>query len=768
MNSVQRAIDLRGLGVDAFVQYKQLLIHYLERFIGELVDASADITARIERIESRGVHALVERAARHQIVDVFATSPGEEDAALRRALDGWNVRWAGLRAWFLGRGDHAPQSEVLRARARAACTALVAALSGIHNRRTQRSDRSADYRALARWFAETPSDDDAHRLSRAAFALAPARHLFIDGETLAAREAEREPAAKSWLEASPIRIAPRFRATGAHVRRGRPSAVVDRSEGRALLERAAHEEVAVLAAARARLSTGARTKLSHLGEFDAEEFETVPQSAQRGAVDASRPARDRGGDVQRRVAVHHVGAGRRRDDRDNRDVARLSDGPRLLHRHPRRVRASRHGRGRRMSDGLSFVEASLRSERQRAVRALLMRPMLSASGPDAEDYARVRLHAEWIREWMQRNTGWRLDIDGEVARLRKTPVNLADATRPTRDRKERPFNRRRYVLLCLALAALERCNRQTTLRQLADEIAGCFVDNPALAAAGVTFDLATYDHRRDLVAAIRLLLNLRILVQVQGDEDQYVAQRGDVLYNVQRAALSRMPAFHRGPSTIAAARLDNRVAALLDEPGPSHEEARNRRIRHRLVRRLLDNPFVLFDDLELDERAYLVRQRAFLAAEIHEATGLVAEVRREGLAMVDDRHELSDVAMPEDGTEGHVTLLVGEFLAEHACREPGAPVTVEAIEVHVAALGKTYGKYWRANARGPGAEVHLVRTAIERLLALRVVQRTEAGVVPRAPIGRYALATEMEANHPTTRSGRARRATNPGGRASEP
>ena len=33
-----------------------------------------------------------------------------------------------------------------------------------------RSDRSADFRVLAGWFATCGSDDDAHRLGRAAFA----------------------------------------------------------------------------------------------------------------------------------------------------------------------------------------------------------------------------------------------------------------------------------------------------------------------------------------------------------------------------------------------------------------------------------------------------------------------------------------------------------------------------------------------------------------------------------------------------------------------
>jgi uncharacterized protein (TIGR02678 family) len=128
-----------------------------------------------------------------------------------------------------------------------------------------------------------------------------------------------------------------------------------------------------------------------------------------------------------------------------------------------------------------------------------------------------------------------------------------------------------------------------------------------------------------------------------------------------------------------------------------------------------------------------------------EATGLLAEVRREGLAMVDDRGELSDVAMPEDGTEGHVTLLVAEFLAEHARERPDAPLPIEAIQEHIASLAPTHRQYWRAEARQPGAEVHLVATALERLVALGLVRSRREGnddVVPRPLIARYALAAD--------------------------
>ena len=76
----------------------------------------------------------------------------------------------------------------------------------------------------------------------------------------------------------------------------------------------------------------------------------------------------------------------------------------------------------------------------------------------------MRRHAAWLRDWLARHPGWSLQIDGETARLRKTPADLDDATRPAREPNSAlPFTRRRYVVLCLALAALERADRQTTL-----------------------------------------------------------------------------------------------------------------------------------------------------------------------------------------------------------------------------------------------------------------------------------------------------------------
>lgn len=268
MSSLQRTIDLHGIEVQAFLTYKETLIGYLERFIGELVIATADVTATIRRIEAAGVERLLRIAARRDLADALA--PTEDDHAA--AVAGWQARWLGLRSWFIGRADAPSQAEVLRARARASIPALLAAVAGINDRRITRSDRATDLRTLARWFAEADSDQAAHRLWRAAFALTPARHLRIDGETLDQRDARPVPPQTSWLHAPPLRIAPRLRSSGRHVRRGRPNDVIDRSKEKALLASQAEAEAEQIAAARRRLATGARMRLSDVGALDPTEF----------------------------------------------------------------------------------------------------------------------------------------------------------------------------------------------------------------------------------------------------------------------------------------------------------------------------------------------------------------------------------------------------------------------------------------------------------------------------------------------------------------
>ncbi len=309
-----------------------------------------------------------------------------------------------------------------------------------------------------------------------------------------------------------------------------------------------------------------------------------------------------------------------------------------------------------------------REEFTAAVRALLMTPLMTPAHPE---FAAVRRHADALREWFIRETGWPLHIERDAARLYKRPADVNDATRGLPG-----YERRRYVLLCLACAVLERADPQITLRVLGDRLLALAAD-PALAALGFSFTLQAQHERRELVAVCRTLLELGVLHRVVGDEEGFVhgGNEGsdslhDALYDVQRRVLAGVLAASRGPSTWPAdeapATLEARLAALVAEPVPDSDEGRRTALRYHLARRLLDDPVIYLDRLDVDQRAYFMNQRGTMATRLCDATGLVAEQRAEGLALADEDGELTDVAMPAEGTEAHVTLLVAEFLTARA------------------------------------------------------------------------------------------------------
>jgi uncharacterized protein (TIGR02678 family) len=389
------------------------------------------------------------------------------------------------------------------------------------------------------------------------------------------------------------------------------------------------------------------------------------------------------------------------------------------------------------------LEQQEADERRRALRALLRRPLLTAQ-TDPEAYRLVRRHQRELRSWLEREAGWRLEVGAEVARLRKEPADTLDGTRPAIDVRARtPFSVRRYVLACLALATLERGEAQVTLGRLAEQVVAAATD-PDLVAAGVAFSLEGREERSDLVAVVRLLLDLAVLRRVVGDEQAYVAGTGDALYDVQRPVLAGLLATRRGPSTVDASGLEQRLEAVGAAFVPDTDEARTLQLRQRLTRRLLDDPVLVVEELPADERDYLSRQRKNLLDRVSDATGLVAEIRAEGLAMVDVSGrfagELTDVRMPDEGTDGHATLLLAEHLAAAARISPGQPVGVSALEDHMRALAVEHRAHWRKGVAEPDAAAVLCQAALYRLEALALIRRTADGVVARPALARYALA----------------------------
>ncbi|GAA3121522.1 TIGR02678 family protein [Streptosporangium carneum] len=372
------------------------------------------------------------------------------------------------------------------------------------------------------------------------------------------------------------------------------------------------------------------------------------------------------------------------------------------------------------------------ARRRAALRALLAKPLLTV-GHDADKLALVRQYAAELRDWLTRETGWRLLADAETARLFKTVPDGDDATRPARGRAREPFGRHRYVVLCLALAVLERADAQTTLGQLAEGVLNATAE-PELDFA---FTLDSRTERADLVAVVRMLLDWGVLRRVAGDEDAYLSASGDVLYDIRRHVLAALLVTARGPSTIDALSFEERMAQLVAEPVADTESLRNQAVRRRLTRKLLEDPVVYYDDLDEAERAYLTSQRHAVIRRVEEATGLVAEIRAEGIAMVDPDDELTDVRMPEQRTDGHVTLLVAEHLSARD------EVTPEELRVFVRQAAAAHVSFWRKGVTEPGAEDELLAVALEKLTALRLVEIRGERVHGLPAIARYALDTPV-------------------------
>jgi uncharacterized protein (TIGR02677 family) len=266
MAGVARSIELQQAEAGSVIGYKRRLIDYLERFMGDLVRRSDAIASLVQAL-TPCIDPTLLRVAEREARDAAPGSDQDLADEKFRRWQAWRERWKGLRGWFLQTGQEPPQAELLRARVRGAIPQLLAAIATINERRSGRSDRSADFRMLAGWFAACADEAEAHRLARAAFALNPARHFSLNPQ-----DDESLPASTRWADAPPLQISPRLREYGEAAPRGPLAKVRDRSVERERMAGELAEESRQVDEARRRLATGRATLLSELGELDTHAF----------------------------------------------------------------------------------------------------------------------------------------------------------------------------------------------------------------------------------------------------------------------------------------------------------------------------------------------------------------------------------------------------------------------------------------------------------------------------------------------------------------
>ncbi len=306
MAGVARNLELQQAEAGTIIAYKRRLIDYLERFLGDLVRRSDTIAQRILSLSSNIDAVLMQIAQREASDFAPGDAAGQTDEKMLR-WQSWQERWKGLSGWFLATDTAPPQAELLRARARGAIPQLLGAITALNERRSGRSDRSADFRLLAQWFTDCGSDQDAHRLARAAFALHPARHFSLNPQS----DGEDLPAGTSWIDAPPLQINPRLREYGELAPRGPLPRVRDRSDERALMAQRLSEESRQVDVARKRLATGRQVRLSELGALDMQSFDLFLNLLGEALAKQSNPDQTverQTGDGMLRIRLEPLGA----------------------------------------------------------------------------------------------------------------------------------------------------------------------------------------------------------------------------------------------------------------------------------------------------------------------------------------------------------------------------------------------------------------------------------------------------------------------------
>lgn len=264
-NQLQRLLRDEGSESDTFQEVKQATVTYLQEFVTDLDERTRAIEGAIRRVEDAGVGLLHERALTGADLPAL---PGVDPAP--RFLQQRALRWDGLKRWFHPGEGRRPHVEDLQDIARRAILSLMRVLEQLSEARRRRSSAAADFRALARWFAVCPTDDDAHELFNAAFGLWPARHAHLPLD-----DPDAAPPSSRWEQAPRVHVSPLLRTHGKLEHIARTARVRDTTELRQLRRLRAIRERSELESAWRRLATPGSVRLSHFADLDHDTFERL-------------------------------------------------------------------------------------------------------------------------------------------------------------------------------------------------------------------------------------------------------------------------------------------------------------------------------------------------------------------------------------------------------------------------------------------------------------------------------------------------------------
>ncbi|MGW7680589.1 DUF2398 family protein [Kribbella sp. NPDC054772] len=352
--------------------------------------------------------------------------------------------------------------------------------------------------------------------------------------------------------------------------------------------------------------------------------------------------------------------------------------------------------------------------RQAAFTSLLRSPVLDRR-THPEIWPLVRANRNTLTEWFAHRLGYRLVVTDSAARLFRLPLD-GSVLAPNRFR---PPPRRVLVLAILAAAAAEDAEDITTTQDLSDRARALAAhDDVALQP----YDPDRFAERMLFIKAVHILVDAGALRPTNRDDEEqregWAHHKNSVggAYEVRRELLLRMV----DPESLRAA-LGNEIGV------PSESGA-----RFGLMRRLVELPVLLYDDLTEAERIYLNSQRHRVLAWCTEMTGWTAEQRAEGIALVAAGEDETDLAFPGlRATDFFALVVLDELVRRHGIgtRFDEGDLTTAAEDVRT-----RFPKALTNELKPPGA---VEATTLEILLALDLVRSAETSWFLAPPAARF-------------------------------
>lgn len=389
-----------------------------------------------------------------------------------------------------------------------------------------------------------------------------------------------------------------------------------------------------------------------------------------------------------------------------------------------------------------------RDDVTRGIRLLLATPLISErNSPEVFDL--VRRRRDPITQWFEYYCGWTLTVEPRLGYARLVKVRAAtDPSRPARRLRSgrAPFDRRRYVVFCLVAAELLAAP-VTTIGLLADRITRAASTDEVVGS----FDTSSRSERMAFVDVLRSMESFGVLKVIDGTTEAFVdSASAKVLYQVDTTLLLRLLAVPVGPSQLAvppeevALRFDELLAAVsrerryyLSTGGPEEaptvsQTQRNLWLRHSIFRRLVDDPVLYFDDLTVEERAYLASPTGRrLLRRAAEQGGFVLEERAEGVLFVDVDAIATDLKFPDDAGNAKVAaLLLLDAMT--------GPTTIEQLQLSAARLLERFPR-WAKNYRVDDGPRQLTEDALVVLTGFGLVRASAGLVRPLPAAARYVV-----------------------------